>query len=118
MPTPSEVPRAVMRLVGSPGFMKATMRYGVRFSDNTLVLLQEARTQGFAVCETFLVEDVFVFQASPSGGVVVSRWTDVRGLQEMHWSQSVLKHFIEKQTKEKSKASLHDIVCVFRRSID
>lgn len=99
MPLPDEVPRAVQKLVSMPKETAVTLLARLCNSDTTAVLLQEILSHDVAFGEHFSVQDVFVFQAHPDGGVLFEKFTSVRWLQALPWWAGVVSTFIEMKVK-------------------
>lgn len=114
MPTPADVPRALMRLVGAPDHATSNMDYTCSFEDDHLVLVQRTSATGIVYSEYFRVWDAFSFKPRPSGGTMLMRWTKVEWILDLPWTHRMIKYFVEKKTMESARASTNTLVRILQ----
>jgi hypothetical protein len=105
MPVPSDVPAAVKKIISLPPWTTATHLSRLGYSEDQIVLVQDVHTHDVTFGSNFYVQDVLVFQNDPDGGVILTKYIEVRWVTALPWYAGPLSAFIEMKAKQDGQAA-------------
>jgi len=110
MPVPGDIPDVVARLLRVPDTIRGTTVWRMHADSRELVLVQHTQTKDVLYGDRFKLQNTMSVVEEPTGGVMVSTWTDVVWATPLPWTHGMIKHVIEKKAKTDSAAVFGQLV--------
>merc|ERR1712048_1116534 len=95
MPLPKEIPRGVAMLINLPEKTKITNTCRLRKTEKEVILMCQVNSPEVPFGQSFRIQELSSFRASPTGGVEVRKWVEMIWGKALPWGFGPVKKFAE-----------------------